>query len=236
MPQRTKLNHPISQLRIAAKLRRKELADLIGVTSHMLEALEREDRRLKPAVIEALYRELGVCPGWIVSGEGPIHTHDGHPYRIQEFFRWRDWREKLGEPEEPAVTPAIGYQGRRLGPLFRKDCCPDSDRSLLYGPIEGSPKGTGSPRAYQKQMERDRIRQCTANFLALARGAVTEALRNPQTAEKTLSEAVSKIQLVFPEAKPEKDNCYGDFWEIPAASQSGAASGSTPTQPPRQRA
>jgi len=235
VPQRTKLNHPISQLRIAAKLRRKELAELIGVTSHMLEALEREDRRLKPAVIEALYRELGVCPGWIVSGEGPIHTHDGHPYRIQEFFRWRMWRDGAEGKLETETPPAIGYGGRTLGPLFRKDCCPDSDRSLLYGPIEGSPKGTGSPRAYQKQMERERIRQCAANFLALARGAVTEALRNPQTAEKTLSEALSKIQLVFPEAKPEKENCYGDFWEVPATSQSSAASGSTPTEPPRQR-
>ena len=199
-----------------------------------MEALERKNRRIKPAIIEALYRELGVCPGWIASGQGPIHTHDGHPYQIKEFLRWRDWRGQLEEPEEPAVTPAVGYQGRRLGPLFRKDCCPSASRALLYGPIEGSPEGTGSPRAYQKSMEMDRIRQYAAGFLDLARGAVTQALKNPKTAEITLSEAASKIRLVFPEAKPEKDELYGDFWEVFTTSQAAPSLGSTRPEPPRQ--
>lgn len=235
MPQKTKLNHPISQLRIAAKLRRKELAQLIGMTAHTLEALEREDRRLKPAVIEALYRELGVCPGWIVSGKGPIHTHDGHPYRIKEYFRWRLWRDRVDENPEIEVAPAIGYQGRKLGHLFRKDCCPGASRSLLYGPIEGSPKGTGSPRAYQKRMELERVRQYATDFLELARGAVTQALKHPQTAEKTLSEAASKIRLVFPDVKPEKDESYGDFWEVFPTTQSNAETGSTRTERPERQ-
>ena len=211
MSRKTKVNHPISQARIAAKLTRGELASLIGIETNTLEALERNNRRIKPAIIEALYRELGVCPGWIASGQGPIHTHDGHPFQIKEYLRWRDWREQLEEPEEPGVTPAVGYQGRRLGPLFKKGCCPGPGRDMIYGPIEGNPKGTGSPRAYQKQTAKERIRQYAVDFMDLARGAVTQALKDPQTAEVKLSEAVSKIRLVFPDAKPEKDEFYGEL-------------------------
>ena len=211
MPQRTKVNHPISQLRIAAKLRRKELAALIGIKTNTLEALERTNRRIKPAIIEALYRELGVCPGWIASGQGPIHTHDGHPYQIKEYLRWRAWREELDKPEEPVVTQPTGYQGREQGPFFKRDCCPGPLRDMMYGPIEGNPKGAGSPRAFQKQMAKERIKQYAFDFMDLARGAVSQALKDPKTAEVKLSEAVSKIRLVFPDAKPEKDDFYGEL-------------------------
>lgn len=211
MSQKTKVNHPISQARIAAKLTRGELAALIGIETNTLEALERNNRRTKPAIIEALYRELGVCPGWIVSGQGPIHTHNGHPFQIREYLRWRAWREELDKPEEPVVTQPTGYQGREQGPFFKRDCCPGPLRDMIYGPIEGNPKGAGSPRAYQKQMAKERIKQYAFDFMDLARGAVTEALKDPKTAEVKLSEAVSKIRLVFPDAKPEKDDSYGEL-------------------------
>ncbi len=208
MPRKTKLNHPISQLRVAANLRRKELAALIGVEVGTLEAFERQNRRMKPAIIEALYRELGVCPGWIVSGQGPIHTHDGHPYTVKEYLRWREWRDQPDEKEETVVTPAIGYGGRRLGPLFKKDCCPGPGRNMIYGPIESEPNGTGSLRAYQKKMFKQRIGQYASDFMDLARGAVKLALKDPQTAEIKLSEGIAKLRLVFPDAKPERDRLF----------------------------
>ena len=208
MPRKTKLTHPVSQLRVAANLRRKELAKLIGVEVGTLEAFERQNRRLKPAIIEALYRELGVCPGWIVSGQGPIHTCDGRRYTVKEFLRWREWRERLDEKEEPVVTPVIGYQGRKLGRLFKKDCCPGPHRNMLYGPIESEPKGTGTPRAFQKQLFNQRIGQYASDFMDLARGAVRVALKDPQTAEVKLSEGIAKLRLVFPDAKPERDRLF----------------------------
>ena len=208
MPQKTKLNHPISQLWKAANLRRKELAALIGVSTETLQSIERKRRRPKPAIIEALYRELGVCPGWIVSGQEPIHTHDGHPYTVKEYLRWREWRERRDEKEEPILTQPIGYQGRRLGSFFKRDCCPGPGRDMLYGPIESEPKGTGSPRAHQKKMFKQRIGGYVSDFMNLARGAVRAALKDPQTAEIKLSEGIAKLRLVFPDAKPERDRLF----------------------------
>ena len=60
-------------------------------------------------------------------------------------------------------------------------------------------------------MAKERIKQYAFDFMDLARGAVTEALKDPKTAEVKLSEAVSKIRLVFPDAKPEKDEFYGEL-------------------------
>ena len=199
MSRPTTLQHPLADLRRRAGLGRQQFALRLGVSRVTVEKWERGERAFPAAQRHRVFRETGVCPGWLADPQGPIHTADGHPYVREEFDRWNAWREgRAGAPDAAWPAGLTGLGGRRLGPLHRRDCCPGPGELLAEGPVEGlTPRAVG---AWQRRLARERVRRLHEALLDLVRG-VGACLRTPADEDRLLK-LMTLVRESFPDARP----------------------------------
>lgn len=202
MPRKTTLTHPVTQLRLAAKLGRKQLSDWMDIASVTLEKIERRERTLSAVHIERIFRATGICPGWLATPEGPMHTADGHPFTLGEYLRWRSWAEtreipRPGNfpPPAPSAAVSLGYSGRRPGP-HHGACCPDGRRLHPLTPPD-SKLSLAERRIAEKFAREADLKQLKHDLVDLARGVTIEAGRDTEV----LLEALHALRKLCPKAR-----------------------------------
>lgn len=209
MSRPTSIEHPLAQLRIIIGLGRQQLAAMIDVSRVMLEKIERRERPFGPLWVERVFRETGVCPGWLESGNGPIHACDGHPYTAEEFARWRAWRDLPAPTPKDSLAPGqYGFGGRHFGKHYQRTCCPRPGRIMTWGPMDLPPDGRVSAGAIgllQAQGANAHLNRLAESLIDLARGAVIAAMKDRKTAETRLLKAMAGIRKHFPEAVGKPD-------------------------------
>lgn len=202
MPRPTTLKHPLADLRRLAGLGRQQLASHLGVSRVTVEKWERGERAFPALQRQNVFRETGVCPGWLADPQAPIHTADGHPYTRAEFDRWNAWRDgRASAPDGPLPAGLTGVGGRRLGPDYRHDCCPGPGELLGEGPVAAlSPREVG---AWQRRMAQERLRHLHGALMDRVRG-VGACLRKPEDEDRLLK-LMARVREIFPEAEPLPD-------------------------------
>ena len=121
MPRPTTIEHPLATLRKAVYLGRVQLSARLEMSRPALEKVERGRNPFTALLRERVFAATGVCPGWLASQDGPIHSCDGYPFDQNQLSRWEKWRDQPPIPSAPlGVVTGIG--GRKLGPLHRRTC------------------------------------------------------------------------------------------------------------------
>jgi transcriptional regulator with XRE-family HTH domain len=201
MPRKTTLTHPVAQLRMAAKIGRKELSAWMGIARVTLEKIERGERTLSAVHIERIFRATGICPGWLANPQGPMHTADGYPFTLGEHLRWRSWAETKTIPRPsrfsapaPADAVSFGYPGRLTGP-HHGACCPDGKRLHPLTPPDA--KLTLAERRIAEKIAREAdLKQLKHDLVDLARGVTIQAGSDPEV----LIEALYALRKLCPKA------------------------------------
>ena len=135
MPRPTTIEHPLATLRKAVYLGRVQLSARLEMSRPALEKVERGRNPFTALLRERVFAVTGVCPGWLATQDGPIHSCDGYPFDQDQLSRWEKWCDQPPIPSAPlGVVTGIG--GRKLGPLYRRTCCPGPDRILAHAPVE----------------------------------------------------------------------------------------------------
>ena len=201
MPRPTTLKHPVARLRVVADLGRKQLADWMDIATVTLEKFERSERPLSALYIERIFRATGVCPGWLTTPTGPMHTADGYPFTQGEYHRWRNWMEgsalpRRGGPEPSGTVPegGFGFSRRRLGPNHAA-CCLDQRRLNLISPPDS--KLSAAERRIAEKLNRTAdLQRLKHDLIDLARGVAVQAGSDPQV----LLEALHALRKISPKA------------------------------------
>ena len=201
MPRKTTLTHPVAQLRLVAQIGRRQLADWMGLAAVSLEKIERRERSFSAVHIERVFRATGVCPGWLATPEGPMHTADGHPFTLGEYLRWRSWAETKAiprpssfPPPAPAAALSFGYSGRLPGP-HHGACCPNSRRLHFLAPPD-SKLSLAERRIAEKVAREADLKQLQHDLVDLARGVAVAAGRDTAI----LLEALHALRKLCPKA------------------------------------
>ena len=135
MSRPTTIQHPIATLRKAVDLGRDQMSTRLEMSRPALEKVERGRNPFTALMRERVFAATGVCPGWLASQDGPIHSCDGYPFDCAQLARCERWRDQPSLPAAPAGV-VIGIVGQKLGPLYRRTCCPGPARILAYAPVE----------------------------------------------------------------------------------------------------
>ncbi len=96
----------------------------------------------------------------------------------------------------------IGIGGRKLGPLYRRTCCPGPDRILAHAPVEpvGGTKLTA--RQWQSWMKSNQRQRMADDLVDRVRGATDLALKDWEKGEAPFWELVAAVDRLFPGVKP----------------------------------
>ena len=181
------LNHPLVLLRQQLGLGRQQFSLRLGVSQVTVEKWERGERTFSAVQRQKVFRETGVCPGWLADPQGPIHTADGYPYTAKQYEHWQ------------AVKGPVQSNGRRLGQHYCRNCCPGVMELLAHGPA--------APEADARRIQRlsragllERLRQ---QLVDLARGVAASARRVED--EDRLLAALAALRRIFPGVQPRPD-------------------------------
>lgn len=204
MSRPTTVQHPLATLRKAARLGRVQLAVRLGMSRAALEKIERRRNPFTALLRERVFAATGVCPGWLATQEGPIHTCDGHPFDEMQLTRWEHWRDQPPIPAAPDGV-AIGVGGRRLGPNYRRLCCPRPDRILAYAPVEPAEDDPKRSRRWQKQLELSQRARLAADLMDRIRGVCDWSLKYWDRGEVPLWELMAQLDRLFPGIQPIAD-------------------------------
>jgi transcriptional regulator with XRE-family HTH domain len=204
MSRPTTVQHPLATLRKAARLGRVQLATRLGMSRAALEKVERGRNPFTALLRERVFAATGVCPGWLATQKGAIHTCDGYPFNEIQLTRWERWRE---QPPIPAVPEGVivGIGGRSLGPKYRRSCCPGPDRILAYAPVASAKGDSKTVPQWQKQLELGQRARLVADLLDRVRGACEWSLKHWDQGEAPLWELMAQMEHLFPGVPPVTD-------------------------------
>jgi hypothetical protein len=204
MSRPTTVQHPLATLRKAARLGRVQLAIRLGMSRAALEKVERGRNPCTALLKERVFAATGICPGWLATQKGLIHTCDGYPFNEIQLTRWECWRE---QPPIPAVPEGVvvGIGGRNLGPKYRRSCCPGPDRILAYGPAASAEGDSKTVHQWQKQLELGQRARLVADLLDRVRGACDWSLKHWDQGEAPLWELMAQMDHLFPGVPPMTD-------------------------------
>ena len=135
MSRPTTIQHLPATLRKAIQLGRDQMSAWSQMSRTAPEKVERGRNPFTVLLRERVFAATGVCPGWLASQDGPIHSCDGYPFDCAQLARCERWRDQPSLPAAPAGV-VIGIVGQKLGPLYRRTCCPGPARILAYAPVE----------------------------------------------------------------------------------------------------
>jgi len=176
----------------------------LGISRPALEKIERGRNVFSAALRNKVFVATGTCPGWLAHQQGPLHTADGYAITPAELARWEAWLEvKLPAGEDQASPIALG--GHRLGPCYRRDCCPGPERLPIHGPLDIPRTGTVAARRLQKNLQCEQRRQLCNHLIDRARGIAQRALATWDDAEKPLWELLGAMDRNFSNVPPVAD-------------------------------
>lgn len=201
MPRPTTVQHPLATLRKAARLGRVQLATRLGMSRAALEKIERGRNPFTALLRERVFAATGVCPGWLATQNGPIHTCDGHTFNELQLTRWEHWRDQPPIPAAPGGV-VIGIGGRRLGPKYRRSCCPGPDRILAYAPVEAAGEDSKTVRQWQNQLARFQRARLVGDLMDRVRGACAWSLKHWDKGEAPFWELMAQLDRLFPGVQP----------------------------------
>lgn len=229
MSRHTTIQHSLATLRKAVNLGRVQMAARLKMSRPALEKVERGRNPFSALLRERVFVATGVCPGWLATQDGPIHSCDGYPFDQSQLSRWEQWREQPPIASAP-LGVLIGIGGRNLGPLFRRTCCPGPDRILAHGPVDpvGGTKLTA--RQFQKWIKLNLRRTMAENLIDRVRGATQSALNDWEKGEAPFWELVAALDRLFPGVQPIRHPGDAEafqrlYEEMSAASQNVSARG-----------
>ena len=199
MSRPTTLQHPIATLRSVIELGRQQFATYLGISPVMLEKIERGERVFSPNLMDRMFKESGVCPGWLSNPTTPIHTADGHPYSALEWTRWRGWKESKVPVESLKPGTTSGAGGRRLGPHYSKACCPGLTRLLANIELNSTTLTKAQLRKVQANCKAYEAKELADQLVDLARGAADQGFADQDT--DSLLKAMSALRKIFPKAR-----------------------------------
>ena len=201
MSRPTTIQHPIATLRKAVDLGRDQMSNRLKMSRPALEKVERGRNPFTALLRERVFAVTGVCPGWLATQDGPIHSFDGYPFDQEQLARWENWCDQPPIPLAPlGVVTGIG--GRKFGPLYRRTCCPGPDRILAHAPVEpvGGTKLTA--RQWQSWMKSNQRQRMADDLIDRVRGATDLALKDWEKGEAPFWELVAAVDRLFPGVHP----------------------------------
>ena len=170
-----------------------------------LEKVERGRNPFTALLRERVFAATGVCPGWLATEEGPIHSCDGYPFDEDQLSRWEKWCDQPPIPSAPlGVVTGIG--GRKLGPLYRRTCCPGPDRILAHAPVEPVGGTQLTARQWQSWMKSNQRQRMAEDLVDRVRGATELALEDWEKGEAPFWELVAAVDRLFPGVQPVSDD------------------------------
>jgi len=94
-----------------------------------------------------------------------------------------------------------GIGGRKLGPLYRRTCCPGPDRILAHAPVESVGGTQLSARQWQSWMKSNQRQRMAEDLIDRVRGAALSALKDWKKGEAPFWELVGAVDRLFPGVK-----------------------------------
>ena len=95
-----------------------------------------------------------------------------------------------------------GIGGRKLGPLYRRTCCPVPDRILAHAPVEPVGGTQLTARQWQSWMKSNQRHRMVEDLIDRVRGATQSALKDWEKGEAPFWELVGALDRLFPGVKP----------------------------------
>ena len=201
MPRPTTIEHPLATLRKAVYLGRVQLSARLEMSRPALEKVERGRNPFTALLRERVFAATGVCPGWLATQDGPIHSCDGYPFDQNQLSRWEKWCDQPPIPPAP-LSVVIGIGGRKLGPLYRRTCCPGPGRILDHAPVEAVGGTQLDARQWQSWMKSSQRHRIAEDLVDRVRGATDLALKDWEKGEAPFWELVAALDRLFPGVKP----------------------------------
>ena len=201
MSRPTTIQHPLATLRKAVNLGRDQMSVRLKMSRPALEKVERGRNPFTALLRERVFAATGVCPGWLATQDGPIHSCDGCPFDQDQLSRWEKWCDQPPIPAAPlGVVTGIG--GRKLGPLYRRTCCPGPDRILAHAPVEPVGGTQLTARQWQSWMKLNQRKRMAEDLVDRVRGATDLALKDWEKGEAPFWELVAAVDRLFPGVQP----------------------------------
>jgi hypothetical protein len=201
MSRPTTIQHPLATLRKAVNLGRDQMSARLKMSRPALEKVERGRNPFTALLRERVFAATGVCPGWLATEEGPIHSCDGYLFDQDQLSRWEKWCDQPPIPSGPlGVVTGIG--GRKLGPLYRRTCCPGPDRILAHAPVEPVGGTQLTARQWQSWMKSNQRQRMAEDLVDRVRGATALALKDWEKGEAPFWELVAAVDRLFPGVQP----------------------------------
>ena len=201
MPRPTTIQHPLATLRRAVNLGRDQMSARLKMSRPALEKVERGRNPFTALLRERVFAATGVCPGWLATQDGPIHSCDGYPFDQDQLSRWEKWIDQPPIPSAPlGVVTGIG--GRKLGPLYRRTCCPGPDRILAHAPVEPVGGTQLTARQWQSWMKSNQRKRMAEDLVDRVRGATELVLKDWEKGEAPFWELVAAVDRLFPGVHP----------------------------------
>ena len=201
MSRPTTIQHPLATLRKAVNLGRDQMSARLKMSRPALEKVERGRNPFTALLRERVFAATGVCPGWLATEEGPIHSCDGYPFDEDQLSRWEKWCDQPPIPSVP-LGVVIGIGGRKLGPLYRRTCCPGPDRILAHAAVEPVGGTQLTARQWQSWMKSNQRQRMAEDLIDRVRGATALALKDWEKGEAPFWELVAAVDRLFPGVQP----------------------------------
>ena len=201
MSRPTTIQHPLATLRKAVNLGRDQMSARLKMSRPALEKVERGRNPFTALLRERVFAAAGVCPGWLATEDGPIHSCDGYPFDQDQLSRWEKWCDQPPIPLAPLGVVA-GIGGRKLGPLYRRTCCPGPDRILAHAPLEPVGGTQLTARQWQSWMKSNQRQRMAEDLVDRVRGATELALKDWENGEARFWELVATLERLFPGVQP----------------------------------
>jgi hypothetical protein len=99
-----------------------------------------------------------------------------------------------------------GIDGRKLGPLYRRTCCPGPGRILDHAPVEAVGGTQLDARQWQSWMKSNQRQRMADDLVDRVRGATDVALKDWENGEAPFWELVAALDRLFPGVKPLSDD------------------------------
>ena len=201
MSRPTTIQHPLATLRKAVNLGRNQMSARLKMSRPALEKVERGRNPFTALLRERVFAATGVCPGWLAIQGGAIHSCDGYPFDEDQLSRWEKWCDQPPIPSAPlGVVTGIG--GRKLGALYRRNCCPGPDRILAHALVEPVGGTQLTARQWQSWMKSNQRKRMAEDLVDRVRGATNLVLKDWENGEAPFWELVAAVDRLFPGVKP----------------------------------
>ena len=201
MSRPTTIQHPLATLRKAVDLGRDQMSTRLKMSRPALEKVERGRNPFTALLRERVFAATGVCPGWLATQDGPIHSCDGYPVDQDQLSRWEKWCDQPTIPSAPLGVVA-GIGGRKFGRLYRRTCCPGPDRILAHAPVEPVGGTQLTARQWQSWMKSNQRQRMADDLIDRVRGAAHSALKDWENGEAPFWELLGAVDRLFPGVKP----------------------------------